>query len=295
MESLKPTKQSEVFTVEKRFEQIHSLRERLGLVPLEIISYGSAIDTLSPTIGIEIEMSWMQAFPDMGAKWRDSLVRPSELHSYTPEYKAFTREYDQHDSKLRPVLEQVQKVIPRVGRDAYWEFSFLPSKNIGVSIAELQTLYDAQILHDGIHYATHMTVAEIDNDRDAFAFLCGLELSGGSSMDRIESAIHSTKGSWSRKGKGGILKRQPSELMGDDTDGYEFRTLTTTSLSQMTSLFLTARQLVLMMKNDKKEWERYRTHIESRIRDNDLLLKTWDKPTIDMSPWQKYAKLVGNR
>jgi len=293
MESLRHTEQDEVFDTIKRFEQIQSLRTNLGLDPLPIVSYGSEIDlSTSPTIGIEIEMSWMQAFPEMGARWNESSVRPHQLHTYTPEYKAFQNEYNQNDRALRPVLEEIQKVIPRVGKDAYWEFSFLPSKHIGVSIAELQTLYDASILNDETKYATHMTVSEIDNDRDAFAFLCGLELSGGSSTERIESAISSTKGSWSRKGKGGLLKRQPGELMGDDTDAYEFRTLVVTSSSQMTSLFHTAYQLANMMKNDKEEWLRYRNHIESYIKDNDLLLEIWGKPTIDSAQWQKYGKLL---
>jgi len=294
MEALQKTDKSDVFNVSTRFKQVEVLRSQLGLPSIDIATYGATAESTldTPTIGIEIEMSWMQAFPDMAVEWQASTVRPAELKSYTSEYKMFHRQYDMHDRQLKPLLEQVQHVIPRVGKDAYWEFSFLPSKHIGISIAELQTLYDASILHNGIPYATHMTVAEIDNDRDAFAFLCGLELSGGSTAERIETAFSSSKGSWARKGRGGLLKRAPSELMGNDTEGYEFRTLVARSFSQMTSLFHTAQQLAHIYKHSPEEWKAYRSHIESHLKNNDLSLSVWDQPRRDDTMWLAYGALL---
>jgi len=296
MEKLHRTDAKEVFNVTRRFEQIDSLRNHIGLVSIDHVAYGSQIvepfDT--PTIGIEIEMSWMQAFPAMAEKWKESTVRPNTLGVFSPAYREFHKTYDANDKALRPILEEIEHVIPRVGKDAYWEFSFLPSKHIGVSMAELQTLYDASILYDGIPYATHMTVAEIDNDRDAFAFLCGLELSGGSTPARIETAISSQKGSWARKGKGGILKRQPTELMGSDTKGYEFRTLVAQSAQQMSSLFHTAQQLANMVKNDPASWRAYRSHIESHLKAHNLALSTWGQPRQNQPQWLAYSKLLSD-
>ncbi|HEY8886328.1 MAG TPA: hypothetical protein VIM31_02385 [Candidatus Microsaccharimonas sp.] len=294
MDRLRPTEKNAVFNVEKRFSQVSRLRQSLGLQPIDTAAYlGSATQfTHAPTIGIEIEMSWMQVFPELAAPWEAEGVRPSQLDHSSPEYKQFSKIYDRLDRKLKPTLEEIQNVIPRVGRDAYWEFSFLPSKHIGITMAELQTLYDASILRDDVPYATHMTVATIDNDRDAFAFLCGLELSGGSTAKRIETAIQSQKGSWARKGTGGLLKRQPFELMGSDKDGYEFRTLVASSAQQMSSLLLTASHLAKMYQEDPTSWKKYRSHIESHLRSNGLNLSPWGRPQSNQVPWLKYAELL---
>jgi len=294
MDKLRPTEKFSVFDVEKRFHQISLLRRRLGITDVNSHEYlGTAEQFISsPTIGIEIEMSWMQTFPDLAAEWVDSPIRPSQLDSTSPKYKQFSKTYDKLDKKLKPTLEAIQQVIPRVGRDAYWEFSFLPSKHIGVTIAEVETLYDAHILRNDVPYATHMTVASLDNDRDAFAFLCGLELSGGSTPERIRTAITSQKGSWARKGEGGLMKRQAHELIGEDSNGYEFRTLVATSAQQMTSLLLTAHQLATMYQEDPTSWRSYRTHIESHLQSSGLNLSAWQRPALDSQPWLKFADLL---
>lgn len=294
MDILRPTEKKAVFDVEKRFAQVDRLRQSLALPEIDSRQYMGTPEqfTLSPTIGIEIEMSWMQTFPELAAHYEDPDIRPIDLDHNSSEYKQFSKAYNRLDRKLKPTLEEIQNVIPRVGRDAYWEFSFLPSKHIGVTIAELQTLYDAQILRDDVPYATHMTVATIDNDRDAFAFLCGLELSGGSSTERIHSAMNSKKGSWARKGKGGLLQRQPFELMGNDTKGYEFRTLVTTSAHQLSSVLLTAHQLANMYQSDPLAWKQYRFHIESFLKENNLHLGAWERPQSNNIPWLAYAEFL---
>lgn len=294
---LRPTERANVFKPERRFEQITKLRKSLGLEPLDEYSFGQGVevDRHATTIGIEIEMSWDQAFPQLGAEWQEKEQRPETLPRSSPAFKDFSRKYNKHDQKLRPLLREIEQVIPRVGVDAYWEFSFLPSKHIGVTLAELQTLYDAQILRDGVSYATHMTVAGIDNDRDAFAFLCGLEISGGSDDERILRAITSKKGSWARKGFSGLLKRRPEELMGTDTEGYEFRTLVASSMDQMTSLFLTARDLGEMYQQNPNEWKKYRAHIESILKEKGLDLSPWPAPRTNQVPWMTYANILSKK
>ena len=296
MEHLLTTPKSEVFSPDYRFKQIALLRRDLGLKDGNLSTYGESLP-LQPddtTIGIEIEMSWMQAFPDLAKDWQDSEIRPGQFDRRSPEFKQFNASYNSHDKALRPILETIQDVIPKVGYDAYWEFSFLPSKHIGVTLAELKTLYDAHVLRDGEAYATHMTVAGIDNDRDAFAFLCGLELSGGSNPARIKTAIESKKGSWARKGTGGLLQRRPDELMGDDTTGYEFRTLVARSSQQMESLLLTAQQLGSLVAHDPDGWRTYRSYIEDRLKSEGLALAAWQRPTLDSASWLKYANLLSS-
>jgi len=294
MDRLRPTEESAIFNVEKRFSQVSRLRQSLNLPRINAAEYLGTPEQFAnnPTMGIEIEMSWTQVFPELAAQWEDQDVRPSQLDKDSREYKLFSKSYNKLDKNLKPILEEIENVIPRVGRDAYWEFSFLPSKHIGVTMAELQTLYDARILREGVPYATHMTVATIDNDRDAFAFLCGLELSGGSTPDRIKSAVTSSRGSWARKGKGGLMKRQPYELIGKDTEGYEFRTLVASSMQQMSSLLLTARDLATMYGQDPVAWKQYRSYIESFLKDNDLELMSWENIKFTQAPWLKYAELL---
>jgi len=290
MESFRHTKNNELFNSSARFAQISKLRSALALPEIDTGIYADHSEQFidSPTIGIEIEMTWAQAFPTLAEQWKGLKFQDSPLDRTLPE----NQEFDKLDQELQSKLTEVKKVIPRVGIDGYWEFSFHPSKHIGVTIAEAQTLYDASILHEGLNYATQMTIAGINNDRDAFAFLCALELSGGSSPERIESAATSLKGTWARKGKGGLLKRRPEELMGMDTEAYELRTLITTSSDQLTSLLLTAHQLAVMHQQDPDAWKEFRTHIESRVKAHGLNLTIWGHPRQNQGVWSKYGQLL---
>jgi hypothetical protein len=156
----------------------------------------------------------------------------------------------------------------------------------------LSLLYDAAILRNDQEYSLHMTVAGIDNDRDAFAFLCGVEQAGGTSPQRIIEAAHSKKGSWARKGKGGALKRRPDELLGDEEVGYEFRTLSAQSEAQMNTVLTTAAELSHVYVNDPEAWKAYRASIEHKLSEHELPLKAWPKPKDDATTWLAYSGLV---
>ena len=299
MERFLSTGPVEVFDTDRRFAQINNLRARLSnkhdipLSPLNPNIFGAQSDRYAevPTMGIEIEINWRHVFPELSESWGES--RPKDADKDSPEYIAFSEEYNRRDGQLKPVLEDISKVIPHVGKDAYWEFSFLPTKHIGITLAELQTLYEAGILRDGESYATHMTIASIDNERDAFAFICGIEIAGGTTPERIASAY--TQGSYDRKGKGGIHIRHPDELIGDDTSGYELRTLVVTSLEQATRFILTASQLGEMYQNDPAAWANYRTHIWSVMESIGVPLKAWDMPRVNINPWVKYAEFLASK
>jgi hypothetical protein len=274
----------EAFNDTARFSAIQRIREELSLP-----DFHRQPDTFSPlSIGIEIEMTWRQAFPEVAHRYPS----PSTLMKGSGPYRDFSNEYDKEDKQLRPILEHIKKAIPRVGFDAYWEFSFLPTNNLGVTSAELSLLYDAAILRNDQEYSLHMTVAGIDNDRDAFAFLCGVEQAGGTSPQRIIEAAHSKKGSWARKGKGGALKRRPDELLGDEEVGYEFRTLSAQSEAQMNTVLTTAAELSHVYVNDPEAWKAYRASIEQRLSEHGLPLKAWPKPKDDATTWLAYSGLV---
>jgi hypothetical protein len=272
-----------VFNDAERFAAADRMRGELGL---EIVE--PAVHPESPsTIGIEIEMTWRHAFPDIAAEWPS----PSTMEKDSDEYRAFVLAYDAAHTKLSPTLEHIKNVIPRVGSDAYWEFSFFPSKNINVTSAELGILYDAGLLKDGEDYSLHMTVADIATDRDAFTFLCGLEQMGGTTPTRLLEAAESKKGAWARKGTGGLLRRRSNELIGDDAVGYEFRTLVARSEEQVNTLLASAAMSAQLF-HDPSLWRDYRYMIESRLRRNGLELKPWGKPKENPDPWVRYAAML---
>lgn len=280
-----PTSKEYAFNDELRFAAIDRLRHELMLPKKEPVSIGT-----SPlTIGIEIEMTWRHAFPEVATEW----PAPNELKSDSKEYAEFSAAYDKNDTLLMPILEKIQPVIPRVGKDAYWEFSFLPTRNLTITSEEIALLYEATILRDNFDYSLHMTVAGIDNERDAFAFLCGLEQVKGTTPKRIREGINTKKGAWSRKGLGGIMKRRPNELLGDDETGYEFRTLTCQSQEQITSVLRRAGELAqLFSDEDTTTWKTYRSIIETTLSEQGLELKAWDRPKRNPTPWLTYIKLL---
>lgn len=278
---------NDVFDDVLRFDAINRLRQELSLCSLDT---PDVIE--SPlAIGIEIEMTWRQAFPNLAKKWPVDGPSPRDLDPNSETYRRFSEEYDANERILKPLLTQVQAVIPRIGADAYWEFSFLPTRNINVTIAELALLYEANILSDDMDYSLHMTVAGIDNDRDAFAFLCGLEQAGGTSADRIYEAAHSKKGAWSRKGTGGIMRRRSNELIGDDEVGYELRTLVCRTQEQINRILYKATDLTHLLQ-DGDGWKIFRKNIETSLHKQGLELKAWGRPKEDPTPWLAYAKLL---
>lgn len=273
----------DTFNDAARFGAITRLRHELSLPSIEVPAANRSVST----IGIEIEMTWRQAFPDLAVTWPE----PGSLDRKSTSYQEFSRHFDSREKRLMPTLKHIENVIPRVGVDAYWEFSFLPTKNLSVTGAELAVLYDTGVLNDTHDYSLHMTVAGIDNDRDAFAFLCGIELADGTNLDRLMAAVTSKKGAWARKGVGGIMKRRPSELMGEDSVGYEFRTLSAQSQNQVNSLLDTAANLADLLQ-DEESWRVYRSSIEHSLKVNGLDLKAWPRPKANSLPWLSYIRMI---
>ncbi len=264
-----------------RLRRLNDVRRTLDLATLELDA-----QPLGTSVGIEIEMTWPQAFPDM-SRWDKPDIRPRQLDRESAEYEQFSLDFDRNERKLLPKLKQIESVIPRVGRDAYWEFSFLPTKNVGILIAEVSTLFESGILRDDQMYATHLTLSGIDNDRDAYAALMLLELEGSTPSKRLTDMT-----GWARKGTGGMRKRHKYELLGDDEHAYEFRTLVTQSVEQVTQLLNTAQSITAMMHDSPDEWLNVRRELEQILRVEGLPLKVWPQPSQDPGLWLRYAQLL---
>lgn len=277
----------ELFETPTRFAHLNALRGHLGLTSLEAPAIPPEPST--PTAGIEIEMTWRQAFKDMHDPWLDSNIVPRyDLDINSAEYKAFHANYTRNYNTLIPRLHSLTPVIPRVGEDSFWEFSFRPTKDPAVANAELTTLYDAGILFEDIPYPTHLTLAGIPSIRDAAAILCRLEQAGGTTPERLASPEHSKKGTWMQKGMGGIRKRNTHELEGDDTVAYEFRTLVTTSPEQMDRVFRLGQELAHTCLHSPTAWKSERDKVEALLVANGLPLRMWGHPNREPLVWEAY-------
>ena len=295
---LRPLTDKEIFTPSIRIERLNILRSHLGLSALSLNSVDNNFvfeqNTQPPSVGIEIEMTWTQAFEDMQGRWLESTDRPRDYLKTSPTFKEFSRQYNRNDRNLRPTLEAISSIIPRVGFIPYWEFSFLPTKDTSVIDAEVSTLYEAGILFEDIPYATHMTIANIPTKRDAYAILCALEQSGGSSADRLLLPSSSTREAWSSKGTGGLLKRAPDELKGPDTKAYELRTLITTSPEQSKRVLRLGQDLAHLSLNQPKQWLLRRDKIEKSITKLGLPIADWQSPGENAEVWRKYSTLIAD-
>lgn len=281
-----------VFDSGVRFAHLNTLRRDLELEPFQ--SPDATHDSSLPTAGLEIEMTWRQAFPDMHHRWLNAANSPHDLDRLSAEYRDFSRQYSQNDKRLKATLEKIRPVIPRVGFDSYWEFSFRPTTDHRVAEAELRTLYDAKVLFEDIPYPTHMTVAGAMSPRDAGAILCILEREGGTTPERLESVARSKKGSWARKGIGGMRERSAGELEGADQSAYEFRTLVTTSPEQMSRLFKLGQEMAHACLHDERAWLAERTRVEAWLKSAGLPITPWAHPNQEehAEVWRAYAKLL---
>lgn len=281
--------ESEVFDDYARETSVAHLRHALDLPPKPIEHNDALVSPM--TIGIEIEENWRQALPELGEKWAGR--KPLSLR-YLMERPAFTREYREADEAMRARLSLIAGSIP-ASNDSYHEFSFYPAKNLNFTKAEIDALYEAELLRNGQTYALHMTVGGIDQDYDAYTFLSAQELSGASTPARILGATTARQGSWSQKGIGGIKIRQPHELLGGDTRGHEFRSLCVTSHEQLVRTLGNAVRLAQLYTGPTAEWQALRHSTMDTLRDAGLPLAPWNNPKIAPKLWERYARILDER
>lgn len=279
--------ESEIFDDYARETSVAYLRDTLNLPPKPVFQDPNLVSPL--TVGIEIEENWRQALPELGKKWADK--KPMSLR-YLLERPAFTREYRLADEALREVLHRTTPAIP-ASNDSYHEFSFHPARNLNYTAAEVDALFEADLLRDGEQYALHMTVAGFTQTHDAFTFLTAQELLGATTEKRIVGAISARQGSWSQKGTGGIKVRRPDELSGDDQTGHELRSLCVTSRDQLVQTLGNAARLASLYASTN-DWNAVRGDATATLRHAELPFQPWQNPKQNPELWQRYATLIAS-
>ena len=276
--------ESELFDPHTREESVRWLRKTLALPPKPIEADPALISPL--TVGIEIEETWRQALPALGAQWPAERGSPRNVLS-AEELTAFYTAYNVEDTVVQPVLSSIMPAIPSPSFDSYWEFSLYPSKDLNYTKMEADSLFEAGLLKDVHEYPLHMTVAGIQNDRDAFTFVSALEMSGATTKERLARAAIARAGAWAQKSIGGIRRRRPDELSGGDTIGYELRTLCVSSQEQLARTLGKAAELATLYTSS--DWKEFQTDVEQRQRSAGLQLAPWPKPHDDVVMWERYS------
>ena len=276
--------ESELFDSHTREESIHWLRKTLALPPKLTETDPALVSPL--TVGIEVEETWRQALPALGAQWPAERGSPRNVLN-AEELAAFYAAYNLEDAAVQPILSSIMPAIPSPSFDSYWEFSFYPSKDLNYTKMEVDSLYDAELLRDIHEYPLHMTVAGIQNDRDAFTFVSALEMSGGTTKERLACAAIARAGAWAQKSIGGIRRRRSDELSGSDTTGYELRTLCASSQEQLARTLAKAAELATLYTSS--DWHEFQVEIEQQQRSAGLQLVPWPKPREDAVMWERYA------
>jgi hypothetical protein len=276
----------DVFDDTLRMKRLNGLRHRLGLAAFEDIVQ-SEPDV--PSLGIEIELTWDQAIPELREQWLGNSLRPASLNPHSRQYKEFRKLYAQGHRRIQQQYRKIKDVFPQVSEDAYKEFSFNPSRNVRVIASEVETLYDMDILTEGTEYSTHLTISDVTSDYDAYALLCLLEMNGGTTVNRITAPSRSRTGSWAQKGAGGILKRRPEELIGGTQIAYELRSLVTTDPEQLASVLETAQNTVVDQNHHREKWELQRRAIKKSFEAAGLIWTDWDDPRQPSEIWNGYA------
>lgn len=278
---------SEMFDPYAREQSIAWLRDTLQLEPRPVEADPALMSPL--TVGIEIEETWRQALPKLGGEWEQKSYTPKQILN-SDEWDAFNKAYNEEDHQVRPVLTSILPAIPSPGNDAYWEFAFYPSKNLNYTKMEADSLFEAGLLRNGCEYPLHLTVAGVHTDRDAYTFASALELSGGTTQERLAKAATAKAGAWAQKSTGGTRKRRADELSGDDMVGYEIRTLSVTSNEQLTRTLGTAAHIAMLYTSP--DWAEFQKDIEGQQKAAGLALEPWPRPKLDNTPWLLYGKMV---
>ncbi len=171
------------------------------------------------SIGIEIEIKFRHAFPDV-----------FKSHVLTNNLEAIN---DIIKDKEALYFKTIECGIP-LGADKYWEFSFTPVHNTSLLVDQIEILSYANLIPSGDH-SLHITIGGIDKSEKSYWILRIMELLY-IKKERVISM------NWNKKGLGGILERI--------YQGYEMRTLTMSRDTDMDELF---RILIILL--DSNHWK----------------------------------------
>lgn len=174
------------------------------------------------------------------------------------------------------------------GNDGYVEFALPPRRTAEQAAADVETLYDLELLSLGQKYPLHMTLGGIATSASTAYLLCSTEIMGNISSERITQ-----KNTWNVKGRGGAKNRPAHELQQGATKGVEFRTLYLASKEQFEVMATTAQVGAKAIQQQRPEWRGWRSTIRTELRAAGLPTDDyWGR--FDVTTWQKYGELLAD-
>jgi hypothetical protein len=248
------------------------------------------------TIGAEIEIHWRTLIPEH-ERW------------FTEPYSSFSNEKKRSFDELCDGIDRelkhryqttVDAGIPN-GRkcqtDGYHEFAHRPVNWYGTLGDEIGLLFDAGLIPRGFEHPLHLTLGGLTNSREMTLLAVAIELSGGSSAERMRAPSH-TRPSWSRKSWYGISERPASELERGYTTGIELRALLASDNEQVRQTMRTAHVLGTGLFDRQQGLKTPVADTWQGVREETLrLLKSrglasdWDNPMKEGRYWAEYGKL----
>jgi hypothetical protein len=228
-------------------------------------------------IGIEIEVKFSNYFPFIYNKYLSS----GKIYSLE-EQNIINEEISILEKPLLDKLEKtIEAGIPR-GKDKYWEFSFLPQKDLTELYYQVEILKKVNLIPKGEH-SLHITIGDYKINKKIYCILMAMELLF-TNKERIFAGFpkdgNNFKG-WARKGNGGILVKDSSKLV-NSSYGVELRTLTIDENTNIYDLFYFLNYLI----NNKNSLNSLRDKmIEVGLPD-----KNWEVPFCQYDTWTKYIE-----
>jgi hypothetical protein len=237
-----------------------------------------------PSIGIEIELPWKVMLARVNPDAAEILARAGHYNMLKGnELDIVQAAMDEVDNQFKEKMLAAHTIIGK-GTDGYTEFAHLPRKSIEPVMDEVGDLFREDLLRVGEQYPLHITLGGIAVGSASGQLLFALEVVGNIRPERILQTH-----SWSRKGKAGMMKRQPHELSLGYKKGVEFRTLELYSPGQLRAMLhvgLSAASVII--NNDG--WEKWQAVLTERARIKNLdLTKPWPSVRQDPAHWMQYA------
>ena len=161
-----------------------------------------------PSIGIEIELPWKVMLARADSEAADILARRKSFWSTEGEERVTVQAaLDKLDAEYKPKITAAHMAGIGKGNDGYTEFALRPQYAVEPILDQVSYLYQSDLLRLGEAYPLHVTLGGFALNRAAGQLLFGLEVVGRTRPERVLQS-----NSWNRKGKAGVLHRQPHEL-----------------------------------------------------------------------------------
>jgi hypothetical protein len=238
------------------------------------------------SIGFEVEVPHSAYFPDLWERYGLQTRRVAQMPAW--ELAVFSRELEEAEGLLRPVLAATIECGTPRGNDRYWEFSLRPAHDLGLVAEQLELLTACGALPRPRPLELHATIANVRRTGNLYFLVMAAELLYVQ-PPRIAAVVAATRNApiftgWGRKGQAGVFEKGCSDLQGGAQQAVEIRTL------QLLASAVDTRSLLrlLAMGSDalveiehgttsvRTEWLRaFRAEAEAALRRRGLPIGNW--------------------